>query len=217
MNSHTKPIFAALLLAATALPGNAQRNPNRPLPAERRALRAAQQPDSQGSYRAALEGMVRERIGQMVRRQLGLDDAQVQNLQATNARFADRRRTLMEQERDIRMSLRDEMSSGDSSRQKQVGDLMDRMVRAQRQRIDLLEEEQRELGSFLTPMQRATYFGMEEQLRNRLDQMGRGGPPGRAGLQGRGGPPSRGGPPGRGGRMRGGPPDGLPARPPIKP
>ncbi|PHX97985.1 MAG: hypothetical protein CK531_01475 [Gemmatimonadetes bacterium] len=214
MNSHTKPIFAALLLAVTALPGNAQRNPNRPLPTERRSLRAAQQPDSQGPNRAALEGMVRGRIGQMARRQLGLDDAQVQKLQATNARFADRRRTLMEQERDIRMSLRDEMISGDSSRQKQVGDLMDRMVRAQRQRIDLLEEEQRELRSFLTPMQRATYFGMEEQLRNRLDQMRQdvgGGPPGRAGLQ------SRGGPPGRGGRMRGGPPDGPPARPPIKP
>ena len=42
MKSHTKPIVAALLLAVTALPGNAQRNPNRPLPTERRPLRAAQ-------------------------------------------------------------------------------------------------------------------------------------------------------------------------------
>lgn len=190
MKSDMKPVLAALLLFATV--AGAQRNPNRPAQPQRRPFAGAQQPDSQGRSRAALEGQVQNRIAQMARQRLGLNDAQVQKLQQTNAKFAERRRTLMEQERDIRMSLREELIAGDSSRQRQIGELMDRMVKAQRQRIDLLEEEQRELGAFLTPMQRAKYFGFEEQLRQRLNQMRQEGGRGPMGPAGPGGQPGRG-------------------------
>jgi len=200
-------VLTALLVAATSVAG-AQGNPNRP---GRRGGAAGQaRPDSAMQNRAALEGQVRDRVGQMARRQLGLNDAQADKLRQTNEKFADRRRTLMEQERDIRMSLRDEMISGDSTRQKQVGDLMDRMVKSQRQRIELMESEQKELATFLTPMQRARYFGLEEQLRRRVEQMRA-----QAGEGGRMGP---GGGPGGRGRMRpNGPPpdgDGMGGRPP---
>jgi Spy/CpxP family protein refolding chaperone len=197
-------VLTALLVAATTV-GGAQGNPNRP---GRRGGGAAQpRPDSVMQNRAALEGQVRDRLGQMARRQLGLNDAQADKLRQTNEKFADRRRTLMEQERDIRMSLRDEMISGDSTRQKQVGDLLDRMVKSQRQRIELMESEQKELATFLTPMQRARYFGLEEQLRRRVEQMrAEGGEGGRMGPGGPGGPGGLGGR----GRMRpnGPPPDG---------
>jgi hypothetical protein len=213
-------VLSALLLVAATTVAGGQRNPNRPVPQPQRAARG-QLPDSQGRNRAALEGQVLDRITQMARRQLGLNDAQVEKLRKSNVQFADRRRVLMEQERDIRMSLRDEMISGDSSRQRQVGDLMDRMVKAQRQRIDLLEQEQKDLATFLTPMQRARYFGMEEQLRRRVEQMrqdGAGGPMrqgggGRLGRGRPGGPPNpddmqMGGPPQGGGMRLGGPPQG---------
>jgi len=215
MKTNHRLALSALLLVGTTAVAGAQGNPARPAP-QQRPLAGAQRRDSQALNRVALEGQVRNRIAQMARRQLGLTDAQVEKLQQTNARFADRRRTLMEQERDIRMSLRDELIAGDSSRQRQVADLLDRMVKAQRQRIDLLEQEQKDLAAFLTPIQRARYFGMEEQLRQRLQQMrqegGAMGPGGR-GAQGRGrmgpaGPPNpddmpMGGQPGAG--MRRGP------------
>ena len=163
-------IVSALLFVATSAITSGQGNPP-PLPAQRRTAGRGQQPDSTTATRAALEGQVRDRVSQMARRQLGLNDAQAEKLRQTNMKFADRRRMLMEQERDIRMSLRDEMISGDSTRQKQVGDLMNRMVKAQHQRIDLMEQEQQELATYLTPMQRARYFGLEETLRRRVDQM----------------------------------------------
>ena len=213
--THRIAVTALLLAAATSV-ASAQGNPVRPV---RRQPAAGQaQPDSTMRNRAQLEGQVRDRLGQMARRQLGLNDAQAEKLQQTNMKFADRRRTLMEQERDVRMSIRDEMISGDSTRQKQVGDLMDRMIKAQHQRIDLMEQEQKELAAFLTPMQRAKYFGMEEQLRRRVEQMRQeGGPGGRMGPGGMGGPGGQAGPDGRqglggrGGRMRpGGPPPDVP-------
>ena len=182
-----------LLLASTATAVVAQGDPNRPGPGR-------PQPDSLARNRAALEGQVRERITQVARQRLGLTDAQAEKLGQSNAKYADRRRTLMEQEREVRMTLRDEMIAGDSSRQRQIGELLDRTMKVQRQRVDLLEEEQRELATFLTPLQRASYFGLEEQLRQRMQQMRA---DGRAG--------GFGGPGGRGGRMRpnGPPPDGM--------
>jgi hypothetical protein len=206
MKSQSSMIAAGLLLAVSS--AVAQVNPDRPQNPQRRAARGAQQPDSMARNRAMLEDRVRQRLGQMAKNQMGLNDSQVQKLQQTNAKFQDRRRMLNEQERDIRMSLREEMITGDSSRQKQVGELLDRMVKTQHLRIDLLEAEQKELGSFLTPMQRARYFGMEEQLRQRVQQMReQGGEPG-MGPDGPGGPGRMGGR----GRIRpnGPPPDEMP-------
>lgn len=213
-----KLAFSALVLAATAAVAAAQGDPTRPV--QRRGGRGAmQQPDSTARNRAQLEGQVNDRIGQMARQRLGLNDGQAQKLRQSNTKFAERRRTLMEQERDIRMSLREEMISGDSSHQKQVGDLMDRMVKAQHQRIDLMEQEQKELATFLTPMQRAQYFGLEEQLRRRVDQMRQDGGDG-AGGRGRMGGMGRDGmgpPPGGAGMGPDGPPPGGRGRGRIRP
>jgi hypothetical protein len=183
-------------------------------------------------------------MGQVLKNQLGLNDEQMKKLQETNKRFDEKRRILVDQERDVRMSLRDEMLRPDSARQPQVAGLLDRMVKVQRQRVDILEQEQKELGGFLTPLQRAKYFGVEEQLRRRMQQMrqqqmrqqqmrqqqmggrgGRGGQPMQPGMQGRG-MQGRGmqmqmqpGMQGRGGRGRGMmPPDtGGPPRVPPDP
>jgi hypothetical protein len=41
------------------------------------------------------------------------------------------------------------------------------------QRVDLQEQEQKELAGFLTPLQRAKYFALEQQVRQRVNQSGR--------------------------------------------
>jgi hypothetical protein len=183
--------------------------------------------DSARPNRAQLEQRVRQQMGQVLRNRLGLNDAQMTKLQETNRRFDDKRRILVDQERDIRMSLRDEMLRPDSARQAQIGGLLDRMVKVQRQRVDIFEQEQKELGGFLTPMQRLQYFTVEEQMRQRMQQMrqqqmgGRGGRGGRMlqpDMQGRGGQmrPMQPGMPGRG-RGRGMVPPDTGGPPPAPP
>jgi hypothetical protein len=78
------------------------------------------------------------------------------------------------------MSLRDELLSQEQGRAREdrVASLLDRAVRVQRQRVELLESEQRELARFLNPTQRAKLLGMQEQIRRNVGEMrGRGAAP----------------------------------------
>jgi protein CpxP len=136
--------------------------------------------------RADLEQQVQQRIAQVTKQQLGLNDQQMTKLQETNRKFDEKRRLVVDQERDVRMSLRDEMLRPDSARQTQVAALLDRVIKTQRQRVDIQEQEQKELAGFLTPLQRAKYFALEQQVRQRVNQMRQ------AQLQGRGGRMGRG-------------------------
>jgi hypothetical protein len=79
----------------------------------------------------------------------------------------------------------------DSPRQGEISALMDRLIKTQRQRADIQEAEQKELSNYLTPLQRAKYFALEQQIRQRVTQM-------RQLQQGRGGRLGRGGQPGAG-------------------
>jgi hypothetical protein len=85
-------------------------------------------------------------------------------------------------ERQVRAGIREELDLADTTRQAQVARLLDQMLVIQRQRLDLIEAEQKELATFMTPQQRARYFGMQEQIRRRVEEMreqgGRGAPPG---------------------------------------
>ena len=146
---------------------------------------------AQGVPRESLEARVRSRMTQVVRTQLGLTDEQARRLAATNQRLDGRRRALVNQEREARASLRVQLDRGDSANAAQVSTLLDRMLQLQRSRLELMEEEQRDLATFLTPVHRARFLGLQEQVRQRLEGMPL--PPG-----------ARPGP--GGGAMRGGPP-----------
>lgn len=133
------------------------------------------------TQRDSLEARVRQRMGQVLKSQLGLTDEQLRRLQATNRQFDGQRRALFMQEREVRTAIRTEVEAGDTTRNAQISALLDRMLQIQRQRMDVTEAEQRELATFLTPVQRARYFGMEEQIRRRMTEMRdqRDGTPGR--------------------------------------
>lgn len=120
--------------------------------------------------RAQLEQQIRNRIATQLKNQLKLTDDQFTKLQATNKRFEEKRRLLVEQERDARMSMRDLILAGDTTNQAKVSGALDKMMQIQRQRFELVEQEQKELAGYLTPMQRARYLGMQEQMRRRMDE-----------------------------------------------
>jgi len=135
----------------------------------------AQRPSAppQGGNRQMLEQRVRERFATVVRQRVGLSDEQMRRLAEVNQRIEARRRTLVEQERDVRIGLRSEIMAGENANQQRVSQLIDQMLRVQRERVALLEEEQRELSAFMTPVQRARYLAVQDQIRRTIEDMRR--------------------------------------------
>ncbi|MHB1222453.1 MAG: hypothetical protein ACYC2G_00185 [Gemmatimonadaceae bacterium] len=117
---------------------------------------------------AERSAMVRElhaRLASTVKRELHLTDAQAARLQATNSRIDGRRRPLLQRERALRSGLRKELQRGQAADDREVAGLLDGLLSVHRQKLELLEAEQRELAQFLTPVQRARYFSLQENWR----------------------------------------------------
>ena len=132
--------------------------------------RQGQPRDSAGTQRrAALEGQVRQRIAVVVKQRLQLSDAQAQQLQETEGRFELRRRDLMQREQLLRQDLRQQLTPGVAADQQRVASLLDQIMAVHRERVTMTEQEQRDLARFLTPIQRAKYLGLQNQLRNRIE------------------------------------------------
>jgi hypothetical protein len=131
---------------------------------------AAQQPaEPRTPGRALQEQRLRQRLGAIVREQLGLDDAQTRQLGQVSARFEQERRGIAQRERELRLQLRDELQGGTAANQDRVARALDRLLEVQRTRVDLLQREQQELAKFLSPVQRAKYLGLQDQVRRRLE------------------------------------------------
>lgn len=134
----------------------------------------AQVPEGPGQRRAALEERFRERIGALVQRRLALTDAQTAKLRASNQRFEQQRRELVREERETRQALRRQLAAGDAAAdQQEVARLLDGMLAIHRRRLDIVAAEQRELATFLTPVQRAKYFALQDELRRRMQELQR--------------------------------------------
>ena len=144
--------------------------------------------------RQQLEQRFRMRLATLLKTQLGLSDEGMRQLSEVNQRFDVQRRELNRRDMMTRRSQRDEVVKGDSGDAAMVERLIAEQLKIERERIDLVEAEQRELAKFLTPMQRARYLGVQEQLRREMDQLrGRGregfGEPPPGGPRGRRPPP----------------------------
>ncbi|MGH7602798.1 MAG: hypothetical protein ACRENK_02235 [Gemmatimonadaceae bacterium] len=136
---------------------------------------AAQHPATVANpNRAALEKQFRERSAKVAQQRLGLTDAQLAQLEQTNARYAPQLNQLLAQERDTRRQLRAEMMAGNQANQQHVSELMDNSIRLQKQRINLVEAEQKDLARFLSPTQRAGYAALQNQVRRRAQELARG-------------------------------------------
>lgn len=131
-------------------------------------------PDGAHQDRRQLEQRFRERFERLLKERLVLSDSQLARVVEVNARLDTRRRALFTEERAVRLEMRQAVSgSDDAAAQERLAKLLDRALSVQHSRLDLMETEQRELAEFLTPLQRARYLGLQEQLRRRVDEMRR--------------------------------------------
>jgi Spy/CpxP family protein refolding chaperone len=131
---------------------------------------AAQEAGAPAPQRGPLEQRLRQRLGAIVRQQLGLDDAQARQLGEVSGRYERERRDLALRERELRQQLRDELQGGDQANQDRVSRALDRMLEVQRTRLDIVQREQKDLAKFLTPVQRAKYLVLQDQVRRRLEE-----------------------------------------------
>lgn len=141
-----------------------------------------------GGAGGAQSSQFQQRLAQIVQSQLGLSDAQLQQVIAVNKKYEEQRFMLVQQERDIRISIRDEILRGDKADQTRIARLLDEMMKVQGTRLQIVQNEQKDLATFLTPVQRAKYLAIQERVRQRLQQMRQGAAQGEgmAGEQGKG-------------------------------
>ena len=120
--------------------------------------------------REAAERRFERRIARLVQDRLRLNDDQMRRLTEVNRRRASQRQELFARERNARVAMRREIMRGDSADQGRVGALIDELFGVQRARLELLQTEQRELAGFLSPVQRARYLELQEQVHRRVER-----------------------------------------------
>ena len=162
-------IVAAMLLAFAGV-ARAQSAEAQAGQAPARQQRGGQRASAMApSDRQALQRRVRQAFTAVVRRQLNLDAAQMQTLQRVDQKYEQQRRGVLRDERDARMNLKLAMedSTGHPDQDK-ISQYLDQLVKGQRRRADLLDAEQKELSSFLSPLQRAKYFSLKERVARKM-------------------------------------------------
>ncbi len=151
-------ILALLAIVLAAAPGRAQ------------GVGRVREPRA-AAPRQQLESRLRQRLWNITKNRVGFTDEQMSRLAQTSRGFDDRRRRLAAEERQQRQLLRREILSGATANQSQVATALDRVLQIQRERIDLQIEEQHAFAEFMTPVQRARYAALQEQLRRRAERL----------------------------------------------
>jgi len=164
--------WAAALALAIILPVTTGTSQSAPAPAQMPAQMPAA-PKLSAEQRAAMERRLQVRINEVIRQRLVLTDDQFSNLSDLATRMEDDRRTLRNEELTTRFALRQELLAGDRVNETRVADMLDKLPKLERKRVDLLEQEQRELSKFLTASQRARYFALQDELRRSMQEMQR--------------------------------------------
>lgn len=165
-------VGALALLGTTGAEGQAQVSPPGS-PPQARAGRGALTPRAADAARAQMERRLQERINQVVRQRLNLNDEQMGKLRGVATHIEDDRRVLRNEEMTSRFALRQELLGGAKADEARVAGLLDKLSAYERRRLDLMDREQKELAKFLSPTQRARYVGLQEELRRSMQEVQR--------------------------------------------
>jgi len=92
-------------------------------------------------------------------------------LERTSQRFDVQRRQLAQQEKAQRVALRRQLLADTAANQPAIAASLEKLHDFQRQRLDMQAEEQKEFATFMTPLQRARFTALQEQVRRRLQEL----------------------------------------------
>lgn len=151
--------YLVLTLAVVLAPG---------LAAQQRDT-VAQRGDSAEAGR--LRAQIEDRFRGRVQEELKLTPDQVTKLRATQERFSDQRRTVMQQQIERRRALDDQMQPGIAANSDSVRKLMDGIQTGRAQMLRIEQDQDREMAGYLSPVQRARYQQMRERFMQRVGEL----------------------------------------------
>lgn len=128
---------------------------------------AAQDP-APGPRAAELRQAIEERFAARVKEDLGLTDPQSDRLLGVTRKYFGVRRNLEADERRLRAGLAAELRPGIAGNPGTINRLTEQLLDLKVRYAESYREESRELGAFLTPVQRAQYLVLRERLLERL-------------------------------------------------
>lgn len=126
--------------------------------------------DAPSAPRPAVQQLQR-RVLEVVQHTLNASDDQMRQLAEVNRKYAGERHALNQKDREARQSIRSEVLRDSLADQDKVSRMLDVLVDVQRERLDVFAREQRDLGRFFTPVQRAKYATLQERLRKKVEQL----------------------------------------------
>ncbi len=106
------------------------------------------------------------------REALGLSDEQAGKLKATQQRFGDQRRTILERQRALSVALRGQLRPGVAANVDSLRKLLDVREQNESALAQLWRDENREMAGYLSPLQRARLQLMRERMAGRFAHMG---------------------------------------------
>jgi Spy/CpxP family protein refolding chaperone len=144
-------LMAGLVLAAT------------PLQAQDEAGDSAQA--------AEIRQQIETRFGQQIQAALGLTDEQAVKLRSTFQVYNPKRRALESEERAIKRGLQAQLRPGIAANSDSVAKLVTRLLAGKVAYAQTFVDEDREMATYLTPVQRAQFQVMRERLLARIEQL----------------------------------------------
>ncbi len=112
-----------------------------------------------------------QRFAAQMREQLRLTSDQETRVRGIMSGYAERRRTLEGEERLMRQALNGQLRPGIAANADSVGKLVDGISAARVNYARLIQDEMRELGTVLDPVQRGQLFLMRDRLLQRVQEM----------------------------------------------
>lgn len=105
-----------------------------------------------------------DRFVKVLRERIALTDDQITKWRAWNQKFDPERRALWAEERQLRRVFVEELARGVTPNEAKLTEALDRWPVLQQKRLALVERENKELATFLKPVQRARFFALQDDV-----------------------------------------------------
>lgn len=141
--------------------------------AQRQEQRQELPPGVQPNRNQQLQLQIRRSLWRVAKQRIGFSDDQMHLLERTSQRFDQQRRLLAQEEKAQRIAMRAEILADSGANQSTLAAALEQLHALQQRRLDLQAEEQKEFATFMTPLQRAKFMALQEQVRRRLQDLAR--------------------------------------------